>query len=307
MIQIGHTGKPSEDRQQRIARTRRRILRGTSALPALFTILNGLAGFASIHYSTKDGLGQASISNLNIAAWLIGAALLCDMLDGRLARLARKTSDFGAQLDSLSDIVSFGVAPAMLMLRTVITVLRDNIERIEFLPDFIAVERLMWCIAAMYLACVGLRLARFNVETEADEASHMNFKGLPSPAAAAGIAALVLLFVNLAGQDVGWQASAWLLAAVSVTLPVFTLVVAMLMVSSVNYPHVVNQYIRGKRSFGYLVKLTVLVVAAFLQPYITLALVAVGYVVTGAVRAAFERRRRRRQVQQEEPAGDPGG
>ncbi len=99
-------------------RHRRRKLRATAVLPASFTLLNGLFGFAAIHYAVKHPLGVGFaepqvLANLQIAAWLLFAAMFCDMLDGRVARMTHVTSDFGGQLDSMCDIISFGVAPAM--------------------------------------------------------------------------------------------------------------------------------------------------------------------------------------------------
>jgi len=98
----------------------RRILRDTSFLPALVTLMNGIAGFAAIHYATKGSLGSAELGNLTLSAWLIFAAIVFDALDGRVARMTRKATDFGAQLDSLCDAVSFGVAPGILMAHAVI-------------------------------------------------------------------------------------------------------------------------------------------------------------------------------------------
>ena len=96
------------------------VLRSIAALPSLVTLMNGTAGFLSIHYATKAGLGHAEgLANLTISAWLIFAALLFDALDGRVARMTRQSSDFGAMLDSLCDIISFGVAPAVLMVHAV--------------------------------------------------------------------------------------------------------------------------------------------------------------------------------------------
>ena len=258
----------------------------TSALPATCTILNGLAGFASLHFATKDALGEAELSNLVIASWLIGIGLVFDALDGRLARFTRRTSDFGAQLDSLSDIITFGVAPAMLMLRTVITVLRGHIERIDMFLGNMAMERVIWCVAAVYVICAALRLARFNVETDPDESAHRSFRGLPSPGAAGAVGAMVLLFANLADFDQGWRSSTWMLATVSITLPVVTLVVAGLMVSSYNYTHIVNHYLGGRKRFGFLVKMAIFILAAVLYFYITAALFAVTYAMSGPIRAA---------------------
>jgi len=267
-------GLPRHDKSPR-----RRILRSTAVLPGFFTLLNGLLGFGSIHFATKDALGQGNMQNLSVAGWLIFAAMVCDMLDGRLARMTRRTSDFGGQLDSLCDVVSFGVAPAVLMLRVVVMALRGRM--VGFLPAGLAVERVIWCVAAVYVACTTLRLARFNVENEPGESGHMDFRGLPAPGAAAAVAALVLLFGHLSGIDVGWGSSAWLLGTVGVTLPVVTLVTALLMVSRFRYPHLVNQYIRGRRPFSYLVKLVVILLAGMVDPFVTAAVVTIVYVLSG--------------------------
>jgi len=280
--------------RRRRGRVGSRILQSTAALPAMFTILNALFGFAAIHFATKGSFGTASLANLSLAAWLIVAAMVCDMLDGRLARLSRKTSDFGAQLDSLSDVVSFGVAPAMLMLCTVAKTIQEPVERLQFMQQFPVIERVIWGIAAVYVACAVLRLARFNVESEPDESAHMTFKGLPAPGAAAVITALVLLFTNLADTNEGWLSSEWLLAVVGICLPVLTLAVALLMVSSLHYSHIVNQYIRGRRPFSYLVKLTVILIAAYLHVYITGAVLAVAFVLSGPSRFFWQWPRSRR-------------
>ena len=259
-------------REARRGRTRQRVLRSTAVLPSLVTVLNGLAGFAAIHFATKDALGQAQVGNLARAVWMIVIAMVFDTLDGRLARITRRTSDFGGQLDSLCDAISFGVAPAMLMLRTVVLTLR----RIG-VTEHANLERVVWAVAGVYVACAVLRLARFNVENEPDESAHMDFPGLPSPGAAAAVIAIVLLFtdLNLAGR--------WFLITTSVVLPAVTLAVALLMVSRVRYVHIVNQYIRGKRSLWYLVRLVTLVLAVLWQPYIALAVIAIAYALSGPV------------------------
>ncbi len=260
-----------------------RILRSTALLPAMFTISNGLLGFAAIHYATKDGLADTTMSNLVFASWLLVAAMVCDMLDGRLARMTRRTSDFGGQLDSLCDIISFGVAPAIIMQRMVVFALRGMRDDIAFIPA----ERIALMVAGVYVACTTLRLARFNVENEPDESAHMNFSGMPSPAAAANIIALVLL----AGRAIekNWLGGNWVFILSSVVLPIITLTTALLMVGRVRYPHLVNQYIRGKKPFSYLVKLVVVVLALLIEPIVTAALATVGYTLLGLVQALIDR------------------
>lgn len=293
---------PEEGRSmlRRGLRAPRRILRRTSVLPSLFTISNGLAGFGAIHFATKEaGSFEARLANLAIAAWLIFAAMICDMLDGRVARMTRRTSDFGGQLDSLCDVISFGVAPAMITLRAVVGALRQ----ISVEPR-IATERTVWCIAGVYVACAALRLARFNVENEPDESAHMDFKGLPSPGAAAAVAGAILLFDHLVNsKGWGWLSSAWLsefpqrfaqpwaLGMISVVLTAVTLVAGLLMVSRFRYVHLVNYYIRGKRPFSYLVKLVIVVLAALIEPFLTLALVTLGYAASGPVGATVRKLR----------------
>jgi len=290
----GAAAPHGDPRQDRPPRGRERVLRRTAVLPGLATLLNLLSGFAAVHFASKDALGQAQPENLLAAAWLIFAAMAFDMLDGRLARMTRRTSDFGGQLDSLADIVSFGVAPAMLMLRTVVTVLRGQISQIPAVPPHLAtqvMERLVWAVAAVYLACATLRLARFNVENLPDESAHMSFHGLPSPAAAALEASLVLLFEHLQGISTGWRSSPWLLRAVGTALPVATLLSALLMVSRFKYLHIVNQYVRGRRPFGYLVKLVIIIPAVLLEPYVTAVVVVVLYAISGPMRWLWWRRR----------------
>jgi CDP-diacylglycerol--serine O-phosphatidyltransferase len=305
--------EPAIHGRRRHGRGRRLILRSTAVLPALFTLGNALCGFAAIHFATKDALGQASLTHLELAAWLIFIAMGCDMLDGRLARLTRRTSDFGGQLDSLADVISFGVAPAVLMLRTVVMILRGHLEIPGPLPELV-IERVMWVIAAVYVSCAALRLARFNVENEPDESAHLHFKGLPSPGAAAVIVGLVLLFVKMeAIQTVIEQAppatahrsvlmsSPWFLGMVSATLPIMTLVAGLLMVSSLPYPHMINQYLHAKRPFGYIVRLTVIALAAMLEVYVTLAAVVTIYALSGPVRGLRRRLARRKQAAPQGP------
>jgi CDP-diacylglycerol--serine O-phosphatidyltransferase len=124
--------------------------------------------------------------NLMLCGILIFLAVVFDMFDGQVARIARVTSDFGAQLDSLCDVVSFGVAPGILL--------------VKMCPQFTELHReAIWCIAALYACCAAMRLARFNVEIDEDD-DHSMFEGLPSPAAAAVIAGFALLTYSLRNE-----------------------------------------------------------------------------------------------------------
>jgi CDP-diacylglycerol--serine O-phosphatidyltransferase len=201
--------------------------------------------------------------------------------------MTRTTSDFGAQLDSLCDVISFGVAPAVLILRSTISILRAQF-------DYVGVERIVWCIAGVYVLCAVLRLARFNVETDADESAHMDFHGLPSPAAAACLASMVLLFTNLMEKNWVWLTPEILLRGMSFTLPILAALTGLLMVARFRYPHLINQYIRGKKPFGYLVRLVLILMAMFLEPFITLAAVTTIYAFWGPIRSTWLTLRARR-------------
>ena len=293
-----HEGAPHPLRR----RARRRILRSTAMLPSLVTLLNGLSGLGAIHFATKEALGSLNdthVTNLRTAAWLIALAMVFDMLDGRLARMTRRTSDFGGQLDSLCDAISFGVAPAVLMVRVVAPTLRQVAQ----LGLDWHLERVVWSLGAVYVACAVLRLARFNVENEPGESAHMDFQGLPSPGAAAAIVALVLLFewctrVAPLLNEGKWllKEQLWFLVAVSAVLPVATLCTALFMVSNFRYSHLVNQYVRGKRPFGYLVRFVVIGLAIWWQPFATIAVFACIYALSGPTAALFRWVARRRRA-----------
>jgi CDP-diacylglycerol--serine O-phosphatidyltransferase len=278
---------PPPDRHARPGRLhkrhagRHRILRATAVLPSVVTLGNLLAGFASIFFATRESLGQTTMLSLWLAAWMIAVAMVCDMLDGRLARMTRKTSDFGGQLDSLCDVVSFGVAPAILAARISLMGLRSGLW-----PQLPQSEQWVWCAAAVYVSCAALRLARFNVENVPDESAHMHFRGLPSPAAAGLIVTMALMLVH-ADWHWAWASPDVLLGVWAVGMPVATLACGLLMVSRLPYPHVVNQYLRGKRPFGYLVKIVVILLAALLDPFVTSLAVAAMFVLSGPVRWAW--------------------
>ena len=168
-----------------------RPIRTISVFPTLLTLGNLICGFFAIVVAARiekpmpivSGVDIVDTDNVMLSGWLIFVAMVFDGLDGYVARLARTSSDFGAQLDSLCDVVSFGVAPGFLL--------------VKMCPQFTLVHnQAVWIIAAAFAACAALRLARFNVETSDDD-DHLYFSGLPSPAAAAVIAGFAIMFYTL--------------------------------------------------------------------------------------------------------------
>jgi CDP-diacylglycerol--serine O-phosphatidyltransferase len=237
---------------------RRAYIRSVYSLPSLATLGNAICGFGAMYVCTldPDTITADPVTTWFLAyrfvaaAYLIFCAMLFDALDGRLARMARHTTDFGGQLDSLADVISFGAAPAFLALQ----VFKDSVLAHD--PGFpTIVSRLIWAAGAMYMACAAIRLARFNVSNEHGEQHHFSFLGLPSPGAGAVVASLVLMQQDLDLLSHGGT-SPGLFHALSLiclwAMPVILLGAGLLMVSNIRYPHLVNRYLRGKRSLGQL-------------------------------------------------------
>ncbi|MFA5058680.1 MAG: CDP-diacylglycerol--serine O-phosphatidyltransferase, partial [Opitutaceae bacterium] len=157
------------------------------------------------------------------AVWFLLAAVIFDSLDGRLARLGGRESLFGAEFDSLADVVSFGVAPALMMFFLILSPTQGY-------PVF---RQIGWFIGFVYLLCAAVRLARFNVITNPllhkPKDGNKDFVGLPVPAAAGTVASLVLLLLHLSEDSRE-------LHNLSLTLPFLLLMIAILMVSTIRYP-----------------------------------------------------------------------
>jgi len=225
-------------------------------LPTGMTLANGACGILSI---AQTGIGLAlheaddlqEARHLHLAAWLILTGMVFDALDGFVARAAGRTSSYGAILDSMSDLLTFGAAPAFLVFA------------VAWRPEFLAThwqERLLLTTAVTYALAALLRLAKFTANTRPDEGSHRSFRGLPSPGAA-GVVVGAVLFSRILNPEIvsppdGWYRSG-LLAA--------TLAAALLMVSRVPYPHVVNQVV--KRMSPYVMVFAVLAAAVALAAF----------------------------------------
>ncbi|HLB75385.1 MAG TPA: CDP-alcohol phosphatidyltransferase family protein [Sedimentisphaerales bacterium] len=279
--------KTEAARRSLLRRVRRQRLNYITILPSLITILNGVCGFTAIIYAGKDpNESVGPYSCFGIAGYLIILAMVADMLDGRLARMSQNTSSFGGQLDSLCDIVSFGVAPAFLMLK----VLEHELVLVG-LGDEQLLHRFIWLAAAAYMSCAAIRLARFNVENEEDESAHMSFIGLPSPAAAGVIVSLVIFHQQTLPEVADKNAAIYALceSAIMYALPVAAIGVAMLMVSRFRYPHLLNQYLKGKKPFGQLIRVLLLLVFACWQFPAALMFVFCVFAASSVVKKAYYR------------------
>jgi CDP-diacylglycerol--serine O-phosphatidyltransferase len=268
-----------------------RQLRTIAVLPTLFTLANLVCGFFSIVVAARveaPTLTSAEINlrrevlvdqpsdttNVMISAWLLFLAMLFDALDGHLARWSRATTDFGGQLDSLCDVVTFGVAPGFLL--------------VKMCPNFTYLHReTVWVIAAGYAACAALRLARFNVETT-EEDDHLHFSGLPSPAAAASIASFGILFYTLRKETNPAPYVSQIDVVLQTILPFYAMLVALLMVSRIPYPHIVNQIFRGHRGFNHIVGLLFALVAVMTVRGYAVPVLCCAFVLGGPVRYAWQ-------------------
>ena len=270
---------------------RPRRLRAIAVLPTMATLGNLLCGFAAIHFCMRalfaagGGLYPLEIgpresvllerilpSYLAMGGYLIFLAMLFDTLDGRLARLTRRTTEFGGQLDSIADMVSFGLAPAMLALAL---------------------------LAAMFVACAALRLARYNVENVPGEQRRNYFKGLPTPAAASLLASVVILHewvFRLESQNQQVHGGLWSQALVK-SMPLVTLVLGLLMVSRIRYVHFGNVFLGGRRPILHVLLLVVALLLVVLRPEIALTTYLILYAVSGPVLTVVRRLRK--------PAAEP--
>ena len=172
------------------------LKKGVYVVPSLFTAMNILAGFYSLMATMSGfrlmGLGDVAGATVRFdhAAMAVGLAFVCDTLDGRIARMTRSTTEIGIQLDSLADVVSFGLAPAMLVYAWGYG---------TALQEWVNVRQLAWFLSFMYVICGGFRLARFNVQATrprplaegTPKVDKKSFVGLPIPVAGCLIAAIV--------------------------------------------------------------------------------------------------------------------
>ncbi len=235
---------------------RENLRKGVYLLPNLITAGSMFAGFYVIIAST-DG-------NFVRAAWFILLSAILDGLDGKVARMTGTTSKFGVELDSLADVIAFGVAPGVLMYTWA-------------LKPF---GKLGWLAAFLYVVCGALRLARFNVQVSTVESRR--FIGLPIPAAACIVATCVLLFFELGGTGT--------IKMFSVVLLVFLL--AFLMVSNIKYFSLKDPDLFKRQPFMLLVFAIMTLIVIVARPEIMLFVIGMVYMASGPLGYMFNRRRK---------------
>lgn len=292
------------------------VLSSIPFLPSLITLGNAFCGVLVIVkvVDLATTLGGAPITDAELVqveflGLLILLAMFFDALDGKVARLTSQTSDFGAQLDSLSDAITFGVAPAVLC--------KFLIDKHATGPDALlpAHPKIYYACAALYVLAAVLRLARFQVLAGSEEQGkeHLMFKGLPSPAAALVLVSLVLFFCGRGSQQALTQyIHADVYRMTIVALPFALAGAGILMVSTLSYPHLTNQLLRRKHSFVTLSVAVFILLLAALEWQAVAVLLAALYVLLGPFvtlwRLAFRIRDEDDEDDEDETAGgeDPG-
>ncbi|MEY3786502.1 MAG: hypothetical protein RLZ75_707, partial [Pseudomonadota bacterium] len=230
--------------------------RGIYLLPNLFTTGALFAGF----YAITSAMGGQFVT----ATVAIFAAMILDGLDGRVARLTNTQSEFGAQYDSLSDMVSFGAAPALVM----------------YLWAFSSLGKLGLCAAFIHMAGGALRLARFN--TQLTSADKRYFQGLPSPAAAAILAGFIWFSIE---HDYPVEIVKYIAIALTITT-------GLLMVSNFRYSSFKEIDLKGKVPFFVAIAVMLAIAFVMAQPQTMLFLLFLGYAISGPVVTLVIRKRR---------------
>lgn len=247
-----------------------RRLKTLPVLPTLLTAGNLASGITAVLFAANDQLFYGAI--------MVFVAMICDMLDGKVARMTGQEGAFGAELDSLSDVVSFGVAPAILMHRLVL----------GQPAVFDHGERLLWFCAVFFPVMAAIRLARYNVEHS--DAPTPWFRGLPSPGAAAVVCGWIILhqhsepFRKLVHSPLMLDPARYDglkdLDGFRWFLIVIGFIAALTMVSTIRFPHIGNTLF-GRMAYRKLIALLIVLVFFFVQPVIALVVATTGYLLLG--------------------------
>ncbi len=250
-------------------------------LPNLMTAGNLFCGFMSTIQCIQARLAETATTgtygdsspadHYRYAVYLILGAAGFDALDGRLARLGGRESLFGAEFDSLADVISFGIAPGLMMFFFILSPTQG----------FTWFRDIGWCVGFIYLLCAAMRLARFNVITNPllhrVKDSNRDFVGLPVPAAAATVAATMLFLLQLAQADKSLHRAA-------LALPFLMLMIALLMMSTVRYPSGKNLNMQTQTRIRPFIGILVLISLVVFYKEVGFLVICLSYVLFGLFR-----------------------
>ncbi|HWF87036.1 MAG TPA: CDP-diacylglycerol--serine O-phosphatidyltransferase [Vicinamibacterales bacterium] len=253
MLNAGQSGRLRFLRRSADQPPRARFRRGVYLLPSLFTLGNMFCGYACVVYAMRG--------EYETAAPFVGFAIVLDMLDGRIARMTGTASAFGVEFDSLADIISFGMAPAIL----------------SFAWGLQPLGRLGWAAGFLFVTAAAMRLARFNIQSGSG-GDKRYFVGMPSPAAAAIPAATVFAYP---GGLYDYRAALPALAMV--------LVPAILMVSTIRFRSFKTLDLQKPRPYTVLIFIAAGIMAITTHPRFVLVLLAYAYLLSAFVGMAMTR------------------
>jgi CDP-diacylglycerol---serine O-phosphatidyltransferase len=246
----------------------RRFRRGVYLLPSLMTLGNMFCGYACVIYAMRGEYG--------IAAPFIGVAMVLDTLDGRIARMTGTTSEFGLQFDSLADVISFGIAPAIL----------------TFSWGLTSLGNWGWAAGFVYVTAAAMRLARFNIQ--AGSVDKRYFVGMPSPAAATVPASTIFAYPSGFQEPVG-------------ALPVLALVLvpAFLMVSTIKFRSFKTFDLQARRSYTVLIVIALVIAFVSAHPALALVTLSYGYMLSAFIELVTQRVRHRNEPHPAQAAAGP--
>lgn len=244
---------------------KRALRRGMYIIPSFFTVSNIFCGFYSV--------SSAMRGNYELAGILIGIAMILDTLDGRIARLTHTASEFGVQLDSLADVITFGFAPAMLCYQWAFLNFELHI-----------IDRAGWLACFLFVVCAASRLARFNVQTTVVHDKRY-FIGMPTPAAAGMVASTVYCFPERINGEIP-----------AIVALVMMLVLSFLMVSKIRYRTFKDINLREPRSYRITVVIALIIFFMALDLKRALISIATVYAISGLIEFLIGKRRRPPEV-----------
>jgi len=247
--------------------------KGMYIIPSSFTVSNIFCGFYSVSSSIRG--------NYELAGLLIGIAMILDTLDGRMARLTHTTSEFGLQLDSLADVITFGMAPAVLCYMWAFS----NFE-------VRAIDRAGWLVSFLFLVCAASRLARFNVQTSGSPDKHY-FIGMPTPAAAGVVASTVYCFPERIDGDIPAMFALFMMS-----------LLAFLMVSSIKYRSFKDLNLRQPRSYRTTVIIALIFVGLALDLKKALITLATIYAISGLLGLIISKKKKHAETPAPAPVTD---
>ncbi len=268
--------------ERRLDQSRKRLRRGMYLLPSLFTTANMAFGYFAISQAMQGSAAEAW--HFDFAARAIGFAIVFDMFDGRIARMTGTSSDFGRELDSLADVITFGVAPAVLAWMW-------GFRLLPVLPDGELRARLvqLGAIATfMFMIAGASRLARFNIQVNPQPSNpgrpgKKYFVGMPIPAAA-GVVAAIVHFAQGEPLALWWWSAIWLALLVAC---------AFLMVSTWRFYSFKDIDLRGRHPFGSVVLIGILIAGIWYFSHYVLFFIALVYMLSGVLaRLPYVLRRR---------------